>query len=415
MEGSQRAKPMKNGTPGNYVVGGVRFARPFRLRRLGHIGLFTRDMPPSLRFYHELLGFQISDVLDFAANPDAPDTVKRLNQTEGYFMRHGTDHHSFVLFPQQVFEAMGRARDGVSINQMTWQVGSLKEVVDAWSWLEAQGIERSRTGRDVPGSNWHAYCFDPDGRVLELYYGIEQIGWDGRSKPRNLYEERFTEPPSLPRISEGTEIAEAQARAVDLSSGLRGEDPLPARYDVGGILLPRPFKITCLGPIRLFVEDMGANLRYYRDLFGFMETETVTWRGHTCHFLRINSDHHAIALYPMAMRAELGLSAETNAFSIGLKVNDYQQLKDAIAFLEERGVTIRKLPPELSPGMDYTAFALDPDGHAIQLYYYMEQVGWDGRPRPADQRRPIDNDAWPDILDALSDTFQGETFLGPLG
>ena len=30
-----------------------------------------------------------------------------------------------------------------------------------------------------------------------------------------------------------------------------------------------------------------------------------------------------------------------------------------------------------------------PDGHCIQLYYYMEQVGWDGRPRPAALRRHV--------------------------
>jgi len=76
-------------------------------------------------------------------------------------------------------------------------------------------------------------------------------------------------------------------------------------------------------------------------------------------------------------------------------------------------VTIRKLPPELFPGMDYTAFAFDPDGHAIQLYCYMEQIGWDGRPRPAAQRPRIDNDAWPEYVDAASDTFAGEVFLGP--
>ena len=30
----------------------------------------------------------------------------------------------------------------------------------------------------MPGSNWNAYPFDPDGHVNEIFYGIEQIGWD---------------------------------------------------------------------------------------------------------------------------------------------------------------------------------------------------------------------------------------------
>jgi hypothetical protein len=99
--------------------------------------------------------------------------------------------------------------------------------------------------------------------------------------------------------------------------------------------------------------------------------------------------------------------------SFGVQVGDYRQLRDAIAFLQAEGVTVKKLPPELSPGIDYSAYALDPDGHAIQLYYYMEQVGWDGRPRPAASRPRIDNERWPETLAPQSDTYLGEAFLGP--
>ena len=89
-----------------------------------------------------------------------------------------------------------------------------------------------------------------------------------------------------------------------------------------------------------------------------------------------------MALYPLALRDELGMRADSICMAYGMQVGSYRQLKDAVSFLDEHGVTIRYLPPELSPGIDYSAFALDPEGHAIQLYYYMEQIGWDGKPRP---------------------------------
>jgi hypothetical protein len=73
------------------------------------------------------------------------------------------------------------------------------------------------------------------------------------------------------------------------------------------------------------------------------------------------------------------------------------------------------VPPELHPGIDYVAHAWDPDGHCVALYYYMEQVGWDGRPRPQELRRETRRDAWPEALEPLSDTFEGEPFLGPWG
>jgi hypothetical protein len=67
--------------------------------------------------------------------------------------------------------------------------------------------------------------------------------------------------------------------------------------------------------------------------------------------------------------------------------------------------------------MDYTTFVLDPDGTPIQLYYAMEQVGWDGRPRPASERRKVSPDPskWPDTIEPTSDTYMGEPFLGPWG
>ena len=116
---------------------------------------------------------------------------------------------------------------------------------------------------------------------------------------------------------------------------------------------------------------------------GLTVTEEIVWRGHRAVFLRANTEHHTIALYPLALRAELGLRADSICMAYGMQVGSYRQLSDAVAFLKSNGVTIKYLPPELFPGIDYSAFALDPEGNAIQLYYYMEQIGWDGRPRPA--------------------------------
>ena len=50
----------------------------------------------------------------------------------------------------------------------------------------------------------------------------------------------------------------------------------------------------------------------------------------------------------------------------------------------------------------------------MMLYYYMEQVGWDGRPRPPELRRAVASE-WPEQLEPLSDTYADQTFLGPLG
>ncbi len=101
-------------------------------------------------------------------------------------------------------------------------------------------------------------------------------------------------------------------------------------------------------------------------------------------------------------------------YTFGLEVASYQQLRDAVRFLRENGVAIKDLPAELHPGIDYAAYAQDPEGHLVLLYYYMEQVGWDGQPRPSALRRPL-REPWPETLEPLSDTYADQTFPGPLG
>lgn len=400
-----------------FVVGGVRLPRPFRIRRLGHFGLNVDNPEVSRGFYERLLGFRISDPLDFS--PRLPEDRKAaLGPTVGYFMRHGTDHHSFVIFPRRVYGALNaHTKDfpGITVNQITWQAGSLREVTAGFDWFGKRGARIRRSGRDTPGSNWHFYPLDPDGHVNELFYGIEQVGWDGFSKPRAMHKIGYTAPPPLPHRSEYAEVSEGLAAGVDPRAGWRHTEPLEERFDVGGVLLGRPFKVVRIGPVRLFVADLERSLAFYRDEMGLPVTEEVIWRGHRCLFLRANTEHHSLALYPLALRAELGLSEHTTLLSFGLQLGDYRQLRDAVAFLEAAGVTVRHLPPELFPGIDYCAFAVDPDGHAIQLYYYMEQVGWDGRPRPAEARPRIDTRNWPETVPAASDTFAGEPYLGPWG
>ena len=96
----------------------------------------------------------------------------------------------------------------MTINQITWQVGSLKEVVDAFHYFQERDVPIQRVGRDMPG-NWHCYVYDPDGHN-EFYYGIEQVGWNDLSKPRAIYYRGFRQEPPLPQMSENVEVAEAR-------------------------------------------------------------------------------------------------------------------------------------------------------------------------------------------------------------
>jgi catechol 2,3-dioxygenase-like lactoylglutathione lyase family enzyme len=409
-------RPPESQARGRFDVGGVLLDRPFRIRRLGHFGVNVDNVDAGIHFYSDLLGFMISDEANFGARlTDEQRAALGPNvSTTGYFTRHGTDHHSFVLFPRQVFAAMsGSAPDKITINQITWQVGSLAEVVAGSRFFEDQGINVRRSGRDTPGSNWHTYPLDPDGHVNELYYGIEQVGWPGYSKPRSMYNRGFRERPPLPQISEFDEVDAALTEGIDLESGFRSIEKNPRTFDVDGILLARPFKIVRIGPVRIFVEDVQRARAFYESVLGLSVSQTVTWHGHECVLLRVNTEHHSLALYPEALREELGLSPHTTLMSFGLQLANYRQLRDAVGFLRERGVQVRDLPPELTPGIDYSCLAIDPAGHAVQLYYYMQQLPPPIATVSAPGAERIDT--WPATVDPRPDTFLGEPYLGPWG
>ncbi len=293
-------------------MGGVLLERPFKIRRLGHFGLNALKMEECVRFYSEDLGYRISDKRNFGERAKSQEAIAGFGDPHGYFMRYGTDHHSFVLFNKRVREYIDTERHfapGVVMNQISWQVGSLGEVSNGCDWLNEEGLKIQRSGRDMPGSNWHTYFYDPDGHTNELYYGMEQVGWDARSKPAPMWDRMFRVKPELPQISEDEEVRVSEARGDDLNAGYEMRDSLPGKdYDVDGILLPRPFKIIKGGPISLFTADIDAAARFYSHELGLRISEETVWNGARCVFLRANTEHHTIALYPIELREKTRLA-----------------------------------------------------------------------------------------------------------
>lgn len=400
-----------------YDVGGVCYPRPFKIRRLGHFGFNVADLQAGIDFYSKLLGLRITDTRDLSKVPGREEMARRLEDPRIVFMSHNSDHHAFLLAHKSLGAIFGddAVSKDITVNQITWQVGSMEEVFAAADYFRDRQVEIRRVGRDMPGSNWHTYIRDPDGHTVELYYGMEQIGWNGRSKPEAMYYRAFRERPDLPQMSEAEEVREALGKGIDIDAGNTIRDPLNNEYVVAGVRLPRPFKIVNIGPMSLFVADVGASEAFYTQTMGFVPTEVVTFRGHRCVYLRNGGEHHSLSLLPKALRGELGLDPNTSVASMGLQVGSYRQLRDAVSFLKNKGVRFSEaIPRELYPGVDYAAHIVDPAGHTLMLYYYMERVGWDGRPRPAAERRPVGKE-WPESLEALSDTYADPPFMGPLG
>ena len=55
----------ETGAQARYDVGGVLLERPFKIRRLGHFGFNFTRLDEALTFYTDLLGFVVSDEINF--------------------------------------------------------------------------------------------------------------------------------------------------------------------------------------------------------------------------------------------------------------------------------------------------------------------------------------------------------------
>ncbi len=66
-------------TSKRYNVGGVMLDRPFKIRRLGHFGFNAHNMEECLHFYRDLLGFKLSDVLDFKQIPGMGEKLEHVD------------------------------------------------------------------------------------------------------------------------------------------------------------------------------------------------------------------------------------------------------------------------------------------------------------------------------------------------
>ncbi len=140
---------------------------PFRVQKLGHTVFYVSDLAASVRWYTQVLGFQLSDVYD-----------ESMMAGGMVFLRFGPDHHSVALVGDGQKPGMRRGT-----HHTAFELATLQEVVDARDHLRQHGVTIVFEGRRRAGCQVAVEFLDPDGHHLELYWGLDQIGFDGALRP----------------------------------------------------------------------------------------------------------------------------------------------------------------------------------------------------------------------------------------
>jgi len=140
---------------------------PFDIVKLGHVVLNCSDMERSVRFYTQVLGFEVSDVYPDGMVPGGM-----------VFMRFNEDHHGVALVG-----SMTAPSPNVELNHMAFEVATLDEVVRARNHLRKHGVRIDFEGRRRAGVQIAVEFRDPDGHRLEIYWGLDRVKEDGYIRP----------------------------------------------------------------------------------------------------------------------------------------------------------------------------------------------------------------------------------------
>src|SRR5262249_17315817 len=149
---------------------------PFQLRKIGHVVLRASDLRKSVDFYVNVLGFAISDVY--------PDEMVPGGMV---FMRYNPDHHGVALVG-----GMSGPSEKRELHHFAFEVDTLDEVFLARKRLRQHGVKIVFEGRRRAGVQIAVEFLDPDGHNLEIYWGLDRIGADGKSRPKTEWREAHT-------------------------------------------------------------------------------------------------------------------------------------------------------------------------------------------------------------------------------
>jgi catechol 2,3-dioxygenase len=150
---------------------------PFAIRKLGHVVINVADLEKSKRFYTEVLGFQTSDIYGARMMPGGM-----------VFLRCNGDHHCLALIGGA--PPAGEAKR--TLHHMAFELATLDEVFRARDHLEKHGATIVYQGRRRAGCQVSVEFLDPDGHHVELYWGLDQIGTDGRVRPAEEWRQTAT-------------------------------------------------------------------------------------------------------------------------------------------------------------------------------------------------------------------------------
>lgn len=142
-----------------------------------------------------------------------------------------------------------------------------------------------------------------------------------------------------------------------------------------------PIKVNKLGHMIYEVSDVERTAKFWSEVMGFEETDR---NEIGMVFFRCGADHHAIGLKPGKAKRRPEGAEGLKVEHLALEVDNVDVLFKARDYLEQNNIPV-VFQGRKGAGGNIALHFCDPDGYEFELYCGMDQIGTDGKLRPAEQ------------------------------
>jgi catechol 2,3-dioxygenase-like lactoylglutathione lyase family enzyme len=150
-----------------------------RVRKLGHIGITVKDLDRSIAFYSDVLGMRLTERFEYPEQEIGHGVVVQA----GAFVRCTSTHHQISIFQLKdgllPKDAPDGSQLGIGLHHLAFELATPGDLLAKLRAMREAGVPIVNCRKGGPGNQPRFYARDPDGHLLEFYWGIDQIGWDG--------------------------------------------------------------------------------------------------------------------------------------------------------------------------------------------------------------------------------------------
>jgi len=147
---------------------------------IGHVGLTVRNLDRAVAFYADVVGLRLTERFTY------PEAVvgHGLTVVAGAFMRCDSSHHCLSIFAlrPELQRPEDTASPGQGLHHIAFEMATPDELLAKLRHVRAQGVPIANERRGGPGNQPRFYIRDPEENLIEFYWGIDQIGWQGNPR-----------------------------------------------------------------------------------------------------------------------------------------------------------------------------------------------------------------------------------------